>query len=490
MTRLALMVWLATWALGCSTTLVWYGHSPDRRRRVEVRAVGTEQHVVVDGQRGERFGAIAFEATVFSRDSAHLAYAAKSKRGWHVVRDQRRGPAHDGIATLLWSPDGKHLAYVAQDKGSWRVVRDGRDGPVFRAILEASLRFSPDSAHLAYVAQRDSGLTVVRDDQPGAIYDGVASLRFLANGQLAYVGRRRHQSYMVHAGQLSEAYDGIGEVVVQGNRLAYAAYRSPFWFAVNGALRSGPYRRVDALSMSAQGKLAYVARRKGREIVVSGEHESEPYAKVIHDSLVFSPQGKLAYGAWPLLGATGGRRQVHVYFDGKPGPGFNLVERPVFASASRQWGYIATRPDGMVVVMDGQPSRPYAWASDLVISPDGKRHGYLAREATGQHMVVFDRARSNFDLVVGCSLTLDRSGAHWACLVGSRQAKRFFYAVDGAIRRAFDMRELSAAAARAPAHRRLAKPLDSSVIREWVAAELALALSPPVSRSAAIRSGP
>ncbi len=496
MKRLASLVGLLaalSLTVGCRSMLVWYSHSPDRRHRVEVVAAGEQQHLLRDGLAGESFRSIAFEAISFSADSAHLAYVAQSEQGWHVVRDQQSGPAHEGIAGLLWSADGRQLAYIAQDAGSWRVVRDQQSGPVFSAIRDDSLRFSSDGAHLAYVADRGAGLSVVRDKLPGPSYDGIASLNFMPNGQLAYVARRGPLSHMVRGQARGEAYDGIGEVVVEGGRLAYAAYRSPHWYAIDAGRRSAAYQRVDALVMSAQGKLAYVARRQGRELVVNGGDESAPYAKVLHSSLAFSPDGKLAYAAWPLPQDGSSRPQIHMFLDGKPGPAFDRIEPPVFAAAGGQWGYIGANADGVYVVIVGerpgspqqnhQRSQAYAWASDLIFTPDGQRHGYLARDRRGQHMVVLGHTRSPFELVVGGSLTFDRSGYHWACLVGKREAKRFFFAIDGKLAGEFDMRELAAAAARAPLRTRLAKQLDASMVRQWVAAELEIALKPAAGPS-------
>jgi hypothetical protein len=445
--------------LGCRPALVWYGHSADRRHRVEVIEQHGHQWVRVDGRDGEQYEAIAIDALVLSEDGAHVAYAAKDDGGWFIVRDGHAGRRHDGIGGLLLSHDAARLAYIAEDDGHWRVWLDEEAGSHFDAILDGSLRFSDDGAHLAYAAERGDGAHVIADGEIGPAFDGVSALRFGPTGRLAYVGRRNDMSHVVIDGLEQGPFHGIGELVVGNARHAYAALREPHWVAVVDGDEGPGYRRIDELRLSRDDRLAYVATKDGRQLVVVDGKPISTHQNVPRGSLTFADDGRLA---WVGRDADG---RARMYIDGTAGPAFDDVEPPVFASQGSRWGYIATRGERSLVVIDGRESIGYDWAGDLVLSHDGRHHAYVVRRGHSE-IVVHDRGREAFPKVVVGTLAFDRSGEHWACIIGDPTVKRFFLAIDGRPTQPFDLGELAARATRTSARR------DDEVLRRWVAADL------------------
>ena len=101
---------IAMLAIGCGPTLVWYGHSQDRRHRVQVIERGGRQYIERDGARGQSFDGIGVPTITFSPDNRRLAYAARQDETWYVIVDGVQGAGWDGIGPVLFSPssEGAH----------------------------------------------------------------------------------------------------------------------------------------------------------------------------------------------------------------------------------------------------------------------------------------------------------------------------------------------------------------------------------------------
>lgn len=469
-------------ALGCSPVVVWYGHSPDRRRRVEVLESLAGQSVRLDDSEGADFRGVAVETVTFSADGARLAYAAESELGWHLVVDGRPSRAWDGIGEVAFSPDGGSIAYAAANRAGWRIVLDGVPGPTFDAVLADTLSFSRSSTHLAYAAQARDGVVAVLDGRAGGRHDGIARLGFAGpDGPLAYVARNEAHSFVVVDGVAGEPFDAIGEVAFAAGHVAYTALREPSWVAVVDRAIQPAFERVDALRLAADGRhFAYVARRGHEQLVVHDGVPEGPYRFVDRGSLRFAPDGRLAYAASPAHAgapeAAARHAEMQMWLDGAAGPSFERLGPPVFAAEGRRWGYVGERSARAFVVIDGQPSSPHRWANDLSFSADGAHFAYLARQAR-HPIVVHDGRHTAVPDAVDGSLVLDRSGRHWAALAAIRSAGLLYLVVDGRPRHPFDMGELVAALSLAPPEELMTGRLDAAFVRGWVAAELELALA-------------
>ena len=77
---------LALSAGGCAESVVYHGHSPDRRREIAVVESYGLQRVRLGDQESPRYQGVGIEGLQFSADGAHLAYPAERKGGWERNR--------------------------------------------------------------------------------------------------------------------------------------------------------------------------------------------------------------------------------------------------------------------------------------------------------------------------------------------------------------------------------------------------------------------
>ncbi|MDC3954624.1 hypothetical protein [Polyangium jinanense] len=461
---------------GCGPSVVWLGHSPDRRHHIEVLESSGKQRVRVDGVDGAEYLGIGIESLVWSADGRRLAYPARREKGWSLVVDGRAGPSFDGLGEVVLSPDGAHVAYAAQRKGAWFVVLDETPGPAFDAILEGTLLFGR-GGRFAYVARQGAFVRAIIDGTPGPRYDGIGALRFSEDGAaVAHAGRRGEEAFFWMNGRESAPAEAIAyhALAPRRGRFAYVAKRNGQWRVTVDGVESAPYARISEVLFSDDGAhVAYAGKRADGEVIVLDGVEGPPYEEIAPGSLVFGGEGgRLAYAA-----RRG--RDWHIVENGQEGPAYDAVDRPVFARRGAKFGYVAASRGTRFVVIDGREQRPFAWAGDLTFSADGRYHAYLADD--GERMrVMHDGTATPFDSVIAGTLVHAEEGPGWACLVVDKAARKLFIVIDGAKKRPLDAEELAAAMTQPRLEARVARAEDAEILRRWVAAELALARpSPP-----------
>jgi hypothetical protein len=471
---------LALLAAGCAPRLVWLGRSDDRRHVVLVLESEGKQRVRLDGRDGPELLGVGVEGLVLGADGRHLAYPARRAGGWTMIQDGREGPLWDGIGAVTASPDGAHLAYTAERAGRWHVVHDGRVGPAADAILDGSLVLSA-GGRLLYAVERAGRAHAMIDGVEGPAYDGIGGLGISADGaRAAYVARRGDEALAVVDGTETRPYEAVAEVALapRRGRVAVVARREGKWRAVVDGVEGSPFDRVSRVRWSPTGdRVAYAAKLGGREVVVldgAVQESSEgapppanrgPFEAVMPSSLAFDASGAhFAFSA-----RRDGKWRVTA--DGREGPPYDEVEPPVW-SPGGALGYIARRGFLALAVIDGREGAEWAWATDLVLGAGG-RFAYLAGH--GDHsFVVDDRGQTPYALLVSGTLGFSRDGTRWGCVAGDPRSRRLFVAVEGGARRPVDGEELVAAVAKLPVERRLAQRADEGILRQWVAAELAL----------------
>jgi hypothetical protein len=467
---------LALSASGCAESVVYHGHSPDRRREIAVVESYGLQRVRVGDQVSPRYRGVGIEGLVFSQGGAHLAYPAERKAGWQIVRDGAEGPLWDGIGEVVWSPDGAHIAYAANRGSTWLVVDDATPGPAFDALLEKTLIYSPDGRRLAYVGVRGEARFVVDGGRVGPGWDGIAGLVFSADSaHLAFAARRGDKIAFVMDGVVSPEHDTIASLALgpRGGRSAYVAIRehdagnghkTRTWSAVTDGAPGPEYDRISSLGFDATGAhVAYAARRGTREFVVADGREGEEYDGIMPLGLGFTEDGRhLIY-----IARRAGRPRV--VEDGVPGPPLDALDPPVFAPRGDGWAAVAALGPARFVVTNHGPGRAYAWVGSPTWSEDGSQTGYLARRGS-QSIVVHGAALTALDGAVEGSLVLGEGG-RWACVAAYPSARRFYVVIDGIPRLPFDMDELTAEVARRPQGALLAGA-EGAIFRRWVSAEL------------------
>jgi len=460
-------------AAGCGPAVLWSGHTPDRRHRIEVIEEDGIHWVLVDGRRRSGHRAIAAWTIAASEDGEHIAYAARRGESWVVVHDGRPGQPWDGVGEIALGPAG-HLAHAAESEGRWRVVVDGRPGPPFEAILAGTLRLvaAPGGGVRAvYAARSRRGVHVVVDGEVGPAWSGVGQLAVSADGAaVAYAARRGRRAHVVVGGAIGPPADAIARLTLapRGGQVAYAARSGSAWRVIAGGEESGPYDEVRAIAFSPDGaRVAWIARAGYSDLVVEGGALVESAPAIRGDSLAFAAGGELVYA---VRERGGGERVVR---GGEAGPRYDEVGPVAVSPDGRRVGYPARRGGTWVVAVDGEELPGGAWVSTPVFSPDGRRVAYLARRkgVSGVFAVVDGRAH-RFDLAMDGTLVFSRDGRRWSVLAGDLAEERLYFAVDGVPREPLSTREIYSAAARAAA-RGPAAALEpgGDLLRAWSQAE-------------------
>jgi hypothetical protein len=432
--RLVLLV-CSTLLLGaCAPALVWRGHSPDRRVRIEVQERGSRQYLVVDGVPGESWEGIGEVA--FTADGREVVYAATRARHWHVVRRSEVGPAFDGI-------------------------------------LQGSLTLSA-SGRIAYAAKRGEAVHAVIDQVPGPAYDAIGGLRFAPDGErVAYVARRGGTAFLVVEEWVSPGYEAIAEFAwgSPGVPPGYLARMGGEWYAIIGSQTHGPFAAVGSLRFAADGSSwAFLTRGEGEDRVVRPDGTGPPYASILPRSLTFDATGqRFGYIARTAAGEV-------AVIDDHEGPPFDRVDGLTFSVDGACFGYVGRGAEGTRIVLDGHAGELYDAISDLTLGTGCRSVAFIGRRA-GEAAVIVNGTAFRHDVVVDGSLVLSDDGRHWAALAGSRRTRRLQVIVDGApTRRPFDWKEYATRLSLVPSESPML-PEGKRILRDWVAAELRLWLN-------------
>jgi hypothetical protein len=307
------------------------------------------------------------------------------------------------------------------------VVVPGREQGPFEAV--GQFIFLGDL--LVYVPRTAEGVFVVTGPVRQGPFDEVADLTALGD-QLVF-SARRGALWQVHAGGLpAPAFDGVSGLTVSGREVLYAGRRGRQDWVVHGGREFGPYHPLKRrLGLSAAGPF-FAGWRQGKWWVVRGKTELGPYDEVT-----------------------------------------------VLASAAGRDAFIAQRDRRFLVVRDGVEAASHALAAGLVMSADGQRLMFVAREGQ-QLLLVVDEVATPYDLILPDTLAFSRDGRHFGFVMGEARTKRLFMRFDDGSRSPVDLEELAAAISRLPLTE-LNSP-SGAVLSRWVEAELALRFeqgSPP-----------
>jgi hypothetical protein len=319
--------------------------SPDSRRVAYVaelpppgrdsQAGRGKEFVVVDGVEGKEYDLIDPEGSkgtpVFSPDSRRVAYVAQLGGKEFVVVDGVEGK--EGSGDLVFSPDGRRVAYLANRGDKQLVVVDGvegkeyfwidvhaEDAPLFGGLPV----FSPDSKRVAYAASDlEPGGEPAR---PGVkclvVVDGVEGKRYdgIITGPPVFSPDSHHVAYTVaHVARPGDSQPSP-EPMTQ-------------WVVVDGVegKEYGGIGRESLVFSPDSRRVAYVARRGGKELVVVDGVEGNEYGGI---------QARPGFGPTPgVLGVLEGSL--------------------VFSPDSRHVAYLARRGDKQFLVVDGVEGKEY-----------------------------------------------------------------------------------------------------------------------------------
>ena len=311
---------------GCAPSTVWVGHSPDLKREVEVRTSGNKQIVVVDGEAGQPFHAIAPGGVVFSSDGQHLAYPALDDRHWRVVRDGNAGARYDGISELVFSPDGTQLAFSALHDSLWHIVSDDWTSAPFDSLAPGSLQFRYDGRALAFAGWQGDQCRMYQhfpeEMTSGPPFHWVFPALF-ADGchLLHYVGHDASGDHLMVGDAKVASASRVKHNLVKrhGNVVIYAELGEGQWRVVHNGQPDPWYSNIwDIEYRENTNEVVYVAQTDTSSMVVMGSVPGVPWQKI--EELVISPGG-LSVG-W-IAGNEAGESLV--FIDG------NLVGRHSWA---------------------------------------------------------------------------------------------------------------------------------------------------------------
>ncbi len=480
--------------------VIWTGHTPDRRRTVEVIEHDDRQYVVVDGQRRAAYHAIAGWSIELS-DDGHIAFAARVGAHWVVVHDGRAGASWDAVGELLLAP-GNRLTYIAERAGRWHVVTDGVVGPPHDIVLADSLTASPDGRRIAYVASDDHaaaganataptaganataptagalgpdraarrrGHRAYVDGKPGPRFDGIGELAFTADSaRVVYAARQGRTAQVVVDQVAGPAWRAVDHLTLSpsGHRVAYAALEGDLWRVIVDDVHGPAVDQVRRIRFSGDAAhVAWLATVADRGVLAVDDRPIA--APVTRDSFAFGPGAsgagyRLAY----VAPAEGGGEQMMV--DGVAGPTHVEIGEPAWSPDGRV-AYSARTRERASLIVDGTERFGGTWVGEPVFSPDGKRLAFLAQQGQAW-LAIVDGKPHRFDLVLEDSLAFSADSQHWAVVAGELTTETLFFAVDGTRRVRLEPRELYSAATR---HTSVLEPDPEAtdLLRRWSEAE-------------------
>jgi Tol biopolymer transport system component len=236
--------------------------------------------------------------------------------------------------TLVASPDGRRFAYAVRRGCRWFVVADGKPSP---KEYDLTIPLDPPREFAEVGPQTQEALLSVLEN------DFATQQGFVANvfGRPIFSPDSRRLAYV--------AYRTVSQQVFQ--------YPPPFHLPV-------------------------------KHFLVIDDSEGEPFDRIVHGSVVFSPNSsRVAYAA---------ERQGKflIVVDGKVGRPFDDNYNPVFSPDSRHVAYVGGKVGSRSAVVDDEiVSAKYpdvGSGTGVVFSPDGQHLAYAALTAPGTEFVVID----------------------------------------------------------------------------------------------------
>jgi hypothetical protein len=194
---------------------------------------------------------------------------------------------------------------------------------------------------------------------------------------------------------------------------------------VNGVL-SEFYDEVLHLTVSPQGKVAYVVTIRGKRHMVVDGKPGEAWTNVW--DAIFSPDGKrMAYVVEEA------KDKAFLWCDGEKGPVFKSLYGPVFSGDGRVLAVTARVGNKSVVVVDGNKGEEFEDAGFPALSRDGKTVAYAATLNKKSILVVNERKSKPYDQVQQVIVSANgknaackvQRGTKWLVLVGDEEGPEF-----------------------------------------------------------------
>jgi hypothetical protein len=345
---------------------------------------------------------------IFAEQGPGVAFVVEADGKSHVVYNGRAGQPYVAVGKVVLSPDGRRHAYGALQDGRWRMVVDGKEGAAFSAVDDPV--FSPDGAHLAYEGMRGDLWHLVVDETEN-LGTRTQYLRHEFSGdssRLAFIEDADDADEAARGRLVISGLDFKAQTVVDngvstlllspdGMRLAAVTESATKRRVLTLSLdrpdkvrRGRPYDVVTGLVFAPDGEaVAHLGERSGRSLVVLGDKEQLlPPAATVISSLVIRPDKKAVAA---IVGFGEAVSFQEFFLDGKSGaPAIDEAEGPVYGTAGAVHAYAAKLGASWFLVVNGKRGPRFDRVVSPIVSPDGLRLVYRARQDGRRFVVVAD----------------------------------------------------------------------------------------------------
>ncbi|GAB4301575.1 MAG: hypothetical protein Fur0034_15530 [Desulfuromonadia bacterium] len=353
---------------GADTPQIVVTVHPGGQSAAYIARTGNTVHVTFNGVRGKSFDGIDPTTLVLSPDGKHVAYTAMRGDRWFVVVNTREyGPFLDK-GPPVFSPDSSHVAFEVRDEKGWHIVSDSGVSPAIRHEFTGPPIFSADSRKIARFERTPDG-------SHDRIVISDLSFGTLAEHDLDPVGFVDDPSH-----QRVVFVDQLGPV----RQLRWVFFQFPSQIQKGAIFDEIYYPRV-----SGDGKtIAFLGRRRGAKFVGLDSREE----KLPEGGTPLSPFITQFGTAAVVIEGLNGTYVHHAFSDAKlPVPGkYRECNDVVFTPDGKNHAYVAIKNDRFILVCNGIEHEGYDRVIGPRFTPDGRYLVYRARKGNKRFAVLAD----------------------------------------------------------------------------------------------------
>lgn len=380
--------------------------SPDGLRYAYIKSNNFRFTPVVDGKTQKTFDWIVNNLLVFSADSQHLVYLARTPHAMRMVLDGEPQKEYETIDDWAFGPTGR-LGYCAKSGDKYTAVIDGKETGPYQRVRIGAL---PIDGPPALIVGDETGEALVTGGVRGRTYEHVYGVRLADEGQrIVYRAVRQGKQVIVTDGEESRTYDELGPpAIAPPDHVAYTGKRNgQYYFAVDGA-ESRAYDLADLAPpiFSIDGEHVFCsATRAGKVFAIIDGGETAAWTS-IHPGAQFSPDSEHL-----LYVASDAKQKSVLVVDKTLSPKYDAIPFATFSPDAMHVAYIAVKGSQSVVVIDG---KELGKAADEIgppvisFSPDCEHAAWIARRGRFATLVIDGEEAASFDdILTGGQVAID-----------------------------------------------------------------------------------
>lgn len=179
------------------------------------RANADNYHIILNGQPYKNYQIVSAAQFIFSSNSLHNAFPARSGEKMFIVYDKKEKKKYDYVSAPSLSPDGKTLAYAAKnkkDKKTSLIINDKVVGSYFE--VKSPVVFSSNNAHLAYAVKEAKWSLYVDNKKISSGYDDIINISVTNSGKYAFIGKKGNNYVANVNGKESSSYSSMSSLVI------------------------------------------------------------------------------------------------------------------------------------------------------------------------------------------------------------------------------------------------------------------------------------